>query len=237
MVRSPGFPNSQHAYAESLLDDLRGRRRWLDLGCGHRFLPPWLDGTTPGELARAVQAVTVVGIDLDRRALGAHAGIRWRVVANIEAIPLADAAFDVVTANMVVEHVEDPVRLFREVRRLLAPGGVFLVHTPNAAGYTTRLARCVPSALRPRVAKLLQGRDERDVYRTYYRANTTGALRRLAAESGLAVADLRTVTSSPQFFRVPLLRWCEERFLARLADERRAAWRPCIIGRFGRPGA
>jgi SAM-dependent methyltransferase len=230
------FPNSQQPYAECLIHALRTPGRWLDLGCGHDFLPPWMDGWPVSEaLARAARTVEVVGIDLDRRALHAHATLSRKIVGDIEQLPFAGETFDLVSANMVVEHVRDPVHLFHEVRRVLRPGGTFLIHTPNALGYTTRLARCVPGALRPRIARILQGRHEADVYRTFYRANTIERLQHLAVQSGLACDDVRAVNSSPQFYRSPTLRRWEERLLERLADDRHVSWRPCIIARFARP--
>lgn len=230
------FPNSQHAFAECLIQALRTPGRWLDLGCGHDFLPSWMDGWPVSEaLESAAKAVEVVGIDLDRRALHAHATLSRKIVGDIERLPFAGETFDLVSANMVIEHVRDPVRLFHEVRRVLRPGGTFLIHTPNARGYTTWLARCVPGVLRPRIARILQGRREADVYRTFYRANTIERLQHLGLQSGLACDDVRAVNSSPQFYRLSTLRRWEERLLERIADERYVAWRPCIIARFARP--
>ncbi|MDW8478642.1 MAG: methyltransferase domain-containing protein [Xanthomonadales bacterium] len=40
--------------------------------------------------------------------------------------PFADGAFDLVLANLLLQWCEDPLRLFAEVRRILAPGGLFL---------------------------------------------------------------------------------------------------------------
>lgn len=230
------FPNSQQSYAECLIHALPAPGRWLDLGCGHDFLPPWMDGWPVSEaLASAAKAVEVIGIDLDRRALHAHATLSRKIVGDIEQLPFAGETFDLVSANMVIEHVRDPMRLFREVRRVLRRGGRFLIHTPNASGYTTRLARCVPGGLRPRLARFLQGRHEADVYRTFYRANTIDRLQRLGVQNGLTCDEMRTVNSSPQFYRSPMLRRWEERLLERLADDRYVAWRPCIIARFARP--
>lgn len=45
-------------------------------------------------------------------------------------IPFEDNTFDVVTTNMVFEHVADPLPSLREIKRVLKPGGVFLALFP-----------------------------------------------------------------------------------------------------------
>lgn len=47
--------------------------------------------------------------------------------------------FDLVTLFQTIEHVENPVRLLREARRVLKPGGVLLVATPDASGWQAKL--------------------------------------------------------------------------------------------------
>lgn len=56
------------------------------------------------------------------------------------ALPYPDAAFQVITIFDVVEHLSaHPVRLLREARRLLAPGGVLLLSGPNAFALMRRV--------------------------------------------------------------------------------------------------
>jgi SAM-dependent methyltransferase len=49
-----------------------------------------------------------------------------------------DASFDAVTLIEIVEHVRDALALMRECARILRPGGVLLVTTPNAHSWTAR---------------------------------------------------------------------------------------------------
>ena len=49
------------------------------------------------------------------------------------------AFFNVVLASHLIEHLNDPSGLVREVRRILTPGGRFFVTTPNIAGFQARL--------------------------------------------------------------------------------------------------
>jgi SAM-dependent methyltransferase len=62
-------------------------------------------------------------------------------VANLnhEDLPYADASFDVVTATEVIEHLEDFRRIVREIHRVLKPGGVCVLSTPNVLNLNSRL--------------------------------------------------------------------------------------------------
>jgi SAM-dependent methyltransferase len=224
--------NSQFAYFDALKEVTGAACTWLDLGCGHQFVPTWVDATGRTLPPRGCRTV---GIDMDRDAIRVHPSLRHRVIGTIERLPVREASADLVTANMVLEHVEDPGRLFEEVARVLKPGGTFLLHTPNRVGYTTRLTKLIPSGLRPAVARLLQGRKEEDVYRTWYRANTIPELNSLAGQAGFHVVDLRTVESSAQLYRVPVVGRLEEQWLKLIRRDALSAWRPCILARLGKP--
>ena len=225
----PGLRNSQHDYGDELKRLLPGVRRWLDLGCGHDFLPPWMPGE---ERSLDLGHCEVVGIDADSDALRRHRGLNHRLRGNIESLPFRDATFDLVTANMVVEHVEHPEALFREVSRVLAAGARFLVHTPNERGYTTALTRLIPEGARPALAGLLLGRDERDVYPTFYRANSASMLESLAGAAHLEVVEVRHVESSAQLIAVPPLLLGELALLRLLRRERWSTGRPCLLATF-----
>ncbi len=53
------------------------------------------------------------------------------VQADAARIPLPDASVDVVVAVRLILHLEDPEPMFREVRRILRPGGTFIVEFAN----------------------------------------------------------------------------------------------------------
>ena len=59
------------------------------------------------------------------------------VKVDIESMLFADAAFDLVIANHVLEHVSDDGKAVREVARVLAPGGFAILQTP----YSSKLQR------------------------------------------------------------------------------------------------
>jgi 2-polyprenyl-3-methyl-5-hydroxy-6-metoxy-1,4-benzoquinol methylase len=53
----------------------------------------------------------------------------------------ADAAFDVITAFELIEHLSDPLLLLNECHRILKPHGVLIINTPNAASWTASVMR------------------------------------------------------------------------------------------------
>ena len=85
------------------------------------------------ELARAVPARTVTGVDQSAemlaagRARVAQAGLDSRIdlrEARAEALPFGDADFDALTFTYLLRYVDDPRATLRELARVVRPGGV-----------------------------------------------------------------------------------------------------------------
>lgn len=229
----PAVENSQYVYARVLQSLLTGTTtRWLDLGCGHDVFPDWF----PEPLRRLrLGTLTAVGIDEDEGALQRHSVFRMRVRGDIERLPFRSQTFDLITANMVLEHVERPGVLFDEIGRVLTPGGRLIVHTPNAWGYTTLLTRAVPKRFRRTLASWLQRRAPEDVYPTHYRANSKAALSKYIAAAALEVREITYLHSSPQLFLVPALGIVEVVLIRLLSKGALAPFRACLIGVFQKP--
>lgn len=202
---APGLKNSQYAYSQILSGAVNENIDWLDLGCGHQLLPEWMPDWRAKQAGIVRAARSVTGIDMDEQAIRGHKDISNRVVGDIQRLPFRDASFDLVTANVVVEHVAHPDLLLEEVRRVLRPGGAFLFHTPNFLGYASLLAACIPQIVKNKLAAWLQGRKEEDVYPTFYRINTQAKIKSYAERAHFAVADLQLVESSAQTYMIPPL--------------------------------
>lgn len=110
---------------------LAGGKRVLDAGCGA--------GYGSAELARV--AASVIGADIASEAVAFARGEYSNPNLSFEqasctALPHPDGSFDLVVAFEVIEHLTDWRGFLQEVRRLLAPGGQFVVSTPNRLYYT-----------------------------------------------------------------------------------------------------
>jgi SAM-dependent methyltransferase len=68
------------------------------------------------------------------------AAVECRRVDLGERLPYDDATFDGVVCVEVLEHIDGHERLFREIRRTLKPGGLFLFTTPNVMSIKSRLS-------------------------------------------------------------------------------------------------
>ena len=111
-------------------------RRWIpsfagkrvgDFGCGYQ-----------ATFARSVrdEAASLVLVDV-ALADDLKADLRIQTIEGqlpAALAPLPPASLDVVLTVSVLEHVSDPAGLLREVRRLLAPGGIALVNVPSWRG-------------------------------------------------------------------------------------------------------
>jgi SAM-dependent methyltransferase len=53
------------------------------------------------------------------------------VAGNLPPLPYPDASFDSVVSFQVIEHIQDDVLFLKEIHRVLRPGGVALITTPN----------------------------------------------------------------------------------------------------------
>ena len=118
-----------------------------------------------------------------------------------ERFPFDDGAFDVCVSDYVAEHVPNPAAHLAEVRRVLKPGGSYLLRTPNRFHYVSLVAAATPHWFHELVANRLRNlpADAHDPYPTVYRMNSKADVERLARATGLEVAELRMVEKEPSY--------------------------------------
>jgi SAM-dependent methyltransferase len=122
----------EHLHRYAWVCERARNKRVLDLASG--------EGYGSAMLARFAAAVT--GIDADGPAIQ-HARRKYVapnlsfLQASIHQLPLAPGAMDLVVCFEALEHIEQQQELLNELKRVLAPGGVFAVSTPNKEIYRT----------------------------------------------------------------------------------------------------
>jgi SAM-dependent methyltransferase len=118
-----------------LLPYLRAGMSLLDVGCG--------PGTLTADLAARVAPGRVTAVEPGEPALDlARAEVARRgldtvdfVAADVHALRFAGDSFDVVHAHQVLQHVADPVRALREMRRVCRPGGIVAARDSDYAAF------------------------------------------------------------------------------------------------------
>src|SRR5215472_3924255 len=119
--------------------DRRGSIPWRDALAeftGERLIPGQVDVDLLNEhMARYTFAVRLAR---GKRVLdaGCGAGYGSAEQASVTQLPYPDAAFDLVVAFEVIEHLEDWRGFLAEARRVLSPSGQLIVSTPNRLYYT-----------------------------------------------------------------------------------------------------
>lgn len=140
-------------------DGYRGRPV-LEVGCGA--------GTDLVRFARGGALVTGIdlapaSIELARRNVeqqGLRADLR---VADGEALPFADAAFDLVYAHGVVQYTANPAALVAECHRVLTPGGVAIVQAYNRNSWLNALSKVMKVPLEHEDAPVLDKYSAREL--------------------------------------------------------------------------
>ena len=176
-------------YEETVQRYLTPGCRVLDAGCG-RYL-----NFSKKIAGRAL----TVGIDLDTVLETANQRHPYAVRGDLAAPPFASNIFDLIVSRSVIEHLPDPPQVFREFLRVLKPGGILILLTPNKYDYVSLLAAITPYRWhRTLVSKIFQIPAD-DVFPTHYRANTASALRRDLSAAGYVEKEMRMLGHYPAY--------------------------------------
>jgi len=115
----------------ALIPLLRPGMAVLDCGCG--------PGTVTVDIAQRLGEGTAVGLDLDGSQVGLGRELAQRRgcsnvnfrQGDVYHLPFEDATFDTVFSHALFEHLSEPLRAMRELRRVLKPGAAAVVCTPD----------------------------------------------------------------------------------------------------------
>ena len=106
---------------------------FLDCGCG--------DGSTSILLSKELHFKNTYGLDIceERLTLAESKGVRIYNSRIDKPMPFVNDFFDLVLSNHTIEHIRDTDFFLNEIYRVLKPGGIFCVVTPNLACWYNRI--------------------------------------------------------------------------------------------------
>ncbi len=117
----------------------------VDLGTGTALIPLEL-------LSRSVDIASILACDLAAEMLKLAKSNLLRhpqgnkavpVYCDAKQLPIEDRSCDVLMSNSIVHHIPDPIRVFREMKRVLRPGGLLFVRDLMRPGSADEVERIV----------------------------------------------------------------------------------------------
>jgi SAM-dependent methyltransferase len=123
------------SHAKFLLPHLDAASRLLDCGCG--------PGSISCDFAQIVVSGSVKGIDREQsqidlacaRAAAQELTNATFSIGSIYDLPFPDSSFDVVFAHAIFEHISDHEKALAEMLRVLEPGGLVAIRSPDWGGF------------------------------------------------------------------------------------------------------
>jgi SAM-dependent methyltransferase len=140
-VRATGGVTSDggavHSCVQSLLAEIgeHSRKSVVDVGAGV--------GNFTKVLLERFGFARVVAVDYMEAPAELHQRCDWRRADLNEAIPLESQAIDIACAIEVIEHLENPRHFVRELHRILTPGGIAIITTPNNLSLRSKISYLV----------------------------------------------------------------------------------------------
>jgi len=168
-----------NAFTTWLNGDLYSPFRWvkpgkrvLDIGCGF--------GQSLGYLQQL--SCDVYGVEADENIRRVADKFGFKVHAGLfDPANYANDFFDVVTMGQVIEHVANPRQTLLGVARVLKPGGIVILSTPNAKGWGAAIF----------------GKYWINWHAPYHlQLFTPKSMQELAEQTGLQLDDIKTITPS-----------------------------------------
>ncbi len=165
----------------------------LDIGCGR---------TAPHLKQMRGKAARLIGVELveftpETKAIP-DLELHNNDMADLKDI--ADASIDLAYCRSVMEHIEHPAQCYREIYRVLKPGGRFIFLTANIWDYASIIAMVIPNALHPIIVNRTEGREMEDTFPTQYRTNSRKKIVQHCVDSGLKIEQFEYLGQYPNYF-------------------------------------
>lgn len=170
----PGWKDSQTLYADYIKKYTMSKSKILDIGCGHSTFLKDIYSLTP----------YTYGIDPDQSAIQKNTIIKNKYVGVAELLPFENNFFDIVVSAWVMEHLKNPEVVFKEIYRVLKPGGKVIFLTPNVFNYNVWIIRLIPEIFHDFLNRKLYDRQEHDTFKKFYRINSVDKINSISKNTG-----------------------------------------------------
>lgn len=119
-----------HLHRYVAASEICANKRVLDIACGEGY----------GSYLLSQIAQSVTGVDIDHKTIQAAKDKYQKenlsfVAADCLKTGLPEQSFDVIVSFETIEHINEHSLYINELRRLLAPGGILIISTPNSISY------------------------------------------------------------------------------------------------------
>ncbi|MCK5123361.1 MAG: class I SAM-dependent methyltransferase [Candidatus Pacebacteria bacterium] len=182
----PDFKDVGCFFKEYLKKYIKPDSNILDVGCGRNAF-----GEEYYKIARKR-----VGVDPDKDALSENKLMDQKIccaIKDIYDISKIANSFDVVIAQWVLEHMDNPERDIRAISKLCKKDGHFIFMTTNVYSPVMLFSKICPTFLKKLLRKKMFGTDEDDTYPTKYRINSISKIDQVMRNNGFQKVDLKAV--------------------------------------------
>jgi len=125
--------------------------------------------------------------------------------------------FDLVVSAWVLEHLDHPEQVFREIYRVLKPGGKVIFLTPNIWNYNVWVIRMIPNRFHAFFTRKLYGRQANDTYQVRYKINSVNKIDRTLLPIGFKKAQV-ILNGDPSYISFNKLLFKFARYVESLLD-------------------
>ncbi|MFX1453245.1 MAG: class I SAM-dependent methyltransferase [Promethearchaeota archaeon] len=152
----------------------------VDLGCG--------EGHFTARFLKFINSDNLYGLDYSisaiKKAKSAFQDIEF-CVADVFDLPYPDGYFDIVVCNNLIEHIENPVLLLKNIKRILKKDGHIIISTPSRY----RLDN---------VARIIQGKRIQLISKYHVTEYSVGQIIELLSYSGFKIKTIisKSITKS-----------------------------------------
>ncbi len=121
----------EHLHRYAIAMELAKGKKVLDIACGEGY----------GSNLLAEKAESVIGVDINKETIF-EANKKYNrtnlnfIIGDVRNIPCPDQSFDLVVSFETIEHIEEHQQMMQELKRVLKPGGLIIISTPDKKNYS-----------------------------------------------------------------------------------------------------